>query len=340
VLVGVCDYPGSYEFPPRGYGGIERWLWATATGARQAGADVHLLGPAWRPELRTDWETKPVRLEDISSGSTALRELRSAGYDLLIVGHEYPSHPAWRRIREEIGCDVATFQHDPNFQHDADAFDRERARLYCYSQEMAERYAHHRPIRELAVHLGIGEAAPRAVAGRDLVWVGRIDAEKAPHLAARAAQLLGKRIRLVGPMFDANYVQQHERLLGGGHVEWAGELGGAAKTAAFSEASTFVYTYARQYIEAGAAVFGEALRAGTPVAALAWQEGTCAHAALCDRTGAVATVTADHDDEAAARALADAIMRTEELSPASVQDIGLDRFDPARHFAALATRPC
>ena len=25
MLVGVCDFPGSYAFPPAGYGGIERW---------------------------------------------------------------------------------------------------------------------------------------------------------------------------------------------------------------------------------------------------------------------------------------------------------------------------
>lgn len=45
MLVGVCDFPSGYQFPPHGYGGIERWLWAVAVGARQSGAEVHLLGP-------------------------------------------------------------------------------------------------------------------------------------------------------------------------------------------------------------------------------------------------------------------------------------------------------
>ncbi|MEV2276245.1 lasso peptide biosynthesis B2 protein [Nocardiopsis sp. NPDC049922] len=53
VLVGVCDFPGRYAFPPAGYGGIERWLWAVAVGARAAGADVHLLGPGWLPGRAT-----------------------------------------------------------------------------------------------------------------------------------------------------------------------------------------------------------------------------------------------------------------------------------------------
>ncbi|MFJ7205240.1 hypothetical protein ACIQWR_17060 [Streptomyces sp. NPDC098789] len=138
MLVGVCDFPGSYAFPPAGYGGIERWLWAVAVGA-----DVHLLGQGWLPDLEHDWVRKPVRLEDITVGSLAERELRDTGYDLLVVGHEYPSLPAWTRTWNELDCDVATFQHSPVFQHTATAtaFDGERSRLYCYSPEMIERYA-------------------------------------------------------------------------------------------------------------------------------------------------------------------------------------------------------
>lgn len=93
MLVGVCDFPGSYAFPPAGYGGIERWLWAVAAGARAAGADVHLLGPGWLTDLENNWVRKPVRLEDITAGSLAERELRGTGYDLLVVGHSTPRCP-------------------------------------------------------------------------------------------------------------------------------------------------------------------------------------------------------------------------------------------------------
>ncbi|RPF20355.1 hypothetical protein [Myceligenerans xiligouense] len=41
MLVGVCDFPSTYQFPPVGYEGIERWLWAVGVGAQAAGADVH-----------------------------------------------------------------------------------------------------------------------------------------------------------------------------------------------------------------------------------------------------------------------------------------------------------
>ncbi|NJQ04700.1 glycosyltransferase [Streptomyces lonarensis] len=339
MLVGVCDFPGSYAFPPAGYGGIERWLWAVAVGARTAGADVHLLGPSWLTDLEHDWVRKPVRLEDLTPGSLAERELRSAGYDLLVVGHEYPSLPAWTRTWNKLDCDMATFQHSPVFQHTDTAFDGKRSRLYCYSPEMIERYAAHQPIPELAVHLGLDEEEPPAVAGSDLIWLGRIDEEKAPHIAVRAAQILGRRIQIVGPVFDDAYVRRHQRLFSADHVKWVGELGGTAKTAVIRDASVFVYTYARAYVEAGAAVFGESLRAGTPVAALTWREGTCAQAALCDQTGVVAVADPAVDDETAAELLARAIERAEDLKYAVVQEIGMNRFDPARHFRAMASRP-
>ncbi|MER6088588.1 glycosyltransferase [Streptomyces bluensis] len=340
MLVGVCDFPGSYAFPPAGYGGIERWLWAVAVGARAAGADVHLLGPGWLPDLEPEWVRKPVRLEDVTAGSPTERELKAAGYDLLVVGHEYPSLPAWVRTWSGLECDVATFQHSPLFQHAASAFDGKRSRLYCYSPEMIERYAAHQPLPELAVHLGLDVDEPQAAQGRDLVWLGRVDEEKAPHLAVRAAQLLGRRIRIVGPVFSEDYVRSHKKLFAADHVEWAGELGGPAKTAAIQEASVFVYTCARTYVEAGAAVFGESVRAGTPVAVLTWRDGTCARAALCHRTGVTTVVPPEADDETAAQALAEAIERAADLDHNEVQAIGQQRFDPARHFEAMAALSC
>jgi glycosyltransferase involved in cell wall biosynthesis len=338
MMVGVCDFPGSYAFPPAGYGGIERWLWAAAIGARRAGADVHLVGPLWRSDLGDGWATDPVRLEELAPGSRQLARLRSAGYDLLIVGHEYPSLPAWRRAWEELDCDVATFQHAPDFRHTPDAFDGHRSRLYCYSPEMTERYLAHRPRPELAVHLGLGEQEPPATDGSDLVWLGRIDAEKAPHIAVMAAALLGRPIRVIGPVFDEAYAARHSDQFRVDRVDMAGELGGADKTAALRTGRALVYTYARNYVEAGAAVFGESLRAGTPVAALVWGQGTCAEAALCDGTGAVATVRPAVSDDEAASALAETIEQVALLKPASVQEIGQARFDPVRHFQALASR--
>jgi glycosyltransferase involved in cell wall biosynthesis len=338
MLVGVCDFPARYAFPPTGYAGIERWLWAVAVGARRVGATVHLLGERWRPELAADWCIDRIRLEDVSDGPQ-LAQLRAVGYDLLVAWHEYPARPTWRRVWEILGCDVATFQHGTNRRHPVGTFDGVSARLYCYSPEMMALYAADHPRAELAVHQGLGEDEPPAVDGRDLVWIGRIDADKAPHLAVLAAKRLARRIRVVGPIFDAAYLERYRSLFFSPDVELVGEVGGAAKTVEFHRAKVFIYTCARTYVEAGAAVFGEALRAGTPVAALAWRTATCAEVALCADTGKVAIVDPTENDECAAEALASAIEQTSMLRADAVQEIGLARFDPARHFQALAARP-
>lgn len=341
MKVGVCDYPSAYAFPPYGYGGIERWLWAVAVGATQAGAEVSLIGPQWRTDLPGEWTRLPLRLEEITPGSVAFHQLQALDLDLLVVGHEYPSLPAWRDTWDALDCDVVTFQHDPDFVHAPDAFDGQRSRLFCYSPEMIERYRQCVPYQALSVQFGLREDhVPLAQAGCDLVWLGRLDGQKAPHLAALAAAKLGMRLRIIGkPVRDDRYMEEYGDVLSSPRVELLGELAGTKKLAALSEASVFVYTSAREYVEAGAATFGEALRCGTSVAALAWRPGTCAESALCDQTGTMALADRELDDDAAAELLAEAIGRAQALPAETVQEIGLQRFDPAAHFRTLAARP-
>ncbi|MGH3778547.1 MAG: hypothetical protein ACRDRR_22865, partial [Pseudonocardiaceae bacterium] len=232
MRVGVCDYPSRYAFPPHGYGGIERWLWAVGVGARRAGADVHLLGPAWRRELPPEYIRLPLRLEDLRPGEPGFDVLRRLDLDLLVVGHEYPSLPAWRETWAALGCTVVTFQHYPDFRHLPDAFDGELSRLFCYSPEMVDRYAAHHPTQALSVQFGLGEEdPPEATRGKELLWLGRIDGQKAPHLAAMAASMLGQRLRIVGPILDRAYAAEHETELTAPHVELIGELAGLAKLA-------------------------------------------------------------------------------------------------------------
>lgn len=113
-------------------------------------------------------------------------------------------------------------------------------------------------------------------------------------------------------------------------------MAGPAKLDALRTAGTLVYTCARHYTEAGAAVFGEALRSGTPVAALTWRTGTCAQAALCGETGVIAQAHPGDDDQNAAGYLAEAILAAEQHDARRVQEIGRIRFDPIAHFRTLA----
>ncbi len=338
MIVGVCDYPSAYAFPPHGYGSIERWLWSAAVGARAWGAEVHLIGPQWRSELPAGFGRSDCRLEGLRPAEVSGGELDRLGLDLLIVGHAYPTLPAWRAVSDQLGCAVATFQHEPSFVHAPGTFNGRDVRLYCYSREMMDRFADHLPRQELSVQIGLHEDPLPAMPGRDLLWLGRVCAEKAPHIAAMAAARLGRDLRIVGPVHDAEYVRRHAAQLDAPHVIWAGELGGAAKAEALRDAAVLLYTSSREYVEAGAAIFGDALRAGTPVAAHVWRPGSCPEAALCPRTGSVVVADAAESDERAAEELAEAVLAAEKLAAQDVQRIGLARFDPVRHFTALAGR--
>ena len=336
MKIGVCDFPSQYSFPPTGYGSIERWLWACAEGAHTLGADVHLIGPQWRKEVPIPARRLPFRLESIDSDDAqAIERLRECRLDLLIVGHEYLSLPSWRAIRDQVEIPVATFQHMPTFAHHPTAFDGVGTRLCCYSAEMMSLYRHHRPSQCLSVQTGIEEDPLPARQGDSLIWMGRLCAEKAPHLAALAARKVNRPIRFFGPVHDTDYMRRHRHDFDSPLISFEGEVGQTAKTQALASGTAMVYTYARDYIEAGAAVFGDALRAGTPVVALTWNEGTCPHAALCDNTGTIAVANPKIDDEEAVALLADALNTTGSLDPSDVQTIGLQRFDPATHVRHL-----
>jgi hypothetical protein len=141
---------------------------------------------------------------------------------------------------------------------------------------------------------------------------------------------------VIGPILDRHYAQTHAAALTAPHVELVGELAGQAKLDQLRQAAVMVYTCAPDYVEAGAAVFGESLRSGTPIAALAWRPGTCADAALCADTGTLVDTAGVDEDEAAER-LADAVNQAERLDAQDVQYLGLRRFDPQRHVEALLT---
>ena len=103
--------------------------------------------------------------------------------------------------------------------------------------------------------------------GRYLVWSGRFTAEKAPHLAIRAANLAGYPLKMAGPVSDPDYFSREIGPRLGSNVTYVGHLeqkelaelvGGAA-------AALVTPTWDEPY----GLVVAEALACGTPVAAFA-----------------------------------------------------------------------
>ena len=101
--------------------------------------------------------------------------------------------------------------------------------------------------------------------GGNLIWLGRLAAEKGPHLAIAAARRAGLQIDLAGPVHDRHYFDREVRPLLEPGVRYLGHLTQAALDAALGHASASVVT--PLWDEPYGLVVAESLACGTPVAA-------------------------------------------------------------------------
>jgi glycosyltransferase involved in cell wall biosynthesis len=106
---------------------------------------------------------------------------------------------------------------------------------------------------------------PEGPGGADLVWSGRLVPEKAPHLAVRAARLLGRRIVLAGPVHDQQYFDAEIAPLLSVDVRYAGHLGVDDLARLVGAAACALVTPC--WDEPFGLVAAEAMLCGTPVAA-------------------------------------------------------------------------
>ncbi|CAM3307832.1 glycosyltransferase [Dermacoccus barathri] len=99
-----------------------------------------------------------------------------------------------------------------------------------------------------------------------LAWVGRITPEKAPHLAAVAARLAGRPLRLVGPVSDRAYFESQVAPLLGNDITHLGSLGSADIASVLGSSDALLVTPVWE--EPFGLVAVEASLCGTPVIAL------------------------------------------------------------------------
>lgn len=338
MRVGILDHPSNYAFPPHGYGAQEKWFWSVAVGAKRSGADVVLVGPDWRDDLPYGFGRLPIRLED--ADARGVKRFKQQKFDLLVIGHEYTSLPAWRSRFDDLDSEVSAFQHRPDYSPANGAFDGASRRLYVFTPEMEKLYSASSPGRTNGVCFADSEESVPKVQPGDgtLVWASKLHPSKAPHIAAMAAAMLKRHIYFYGPIWDAEYLRRHRSAFATPFVHFMGEIVGQAKLQAFVKASCLVYSCHRDYVEAGSAFFSDPLRCGLPVAAQVWRRGTAASTALSSDTGFVEIVDPSADDHLAASGLAACIEQAMELDRGQVQEAGLIRFDPVTQFHDLASR--
>lgn len=108
---------------------------------------------------------------------------------------------------------------------------------------------------------------PLGPGGDQLVWVGRITAEKGTHLAIAAARAAGRDLRVIGPVYDRDYYETSVRPLLGDGVVHHGHLDHTETARIVGSSAACLVT--PRWEEPFGLVAGEAMMCGTPVIALA-----------------------------------------------------------------------
>jgi glycosyltransferase involved in cell wall biosynthesis len=108
---------------------------------------------------------------------------------------------------------------------------------------------------------------PLGPGGDNLVWFGRITAEKGPHMAIAAARRAGLPLVLAGPVSDAAYFERAIAPSLGEHVRYAGHLNQDELSRLLGRSAVALIT--PMWDEPYGLVVAEAMSCGTPVVAFA-----------------------------------------------------------------------
>jgi glycosyltransferase involved in cell wall biosynthesis len=150
-----------------------------------------------------------------------------------------------------------------------------------------------------------------------LLFVGRFNPEKAPHLAIDAARAAGRRIVLAGKVnepAEQKYFDTVIRPRLGADVDYVGEVDATAKRELYAKARCLLFPV--RWPEPFGMVMIEAMACGTPVVAL--DCGSVPEVVVDGTTGVIC---------AAPEELPAAITKTERLRPADCRAHVADHFD-------------
>jgi glycosyltransferase involved in cell wall biosynthesis len=321
--------PPWYAIPPRGYGGIESLIYWLAEDLYARGHDVTVIGAGPRAiagRFLTTFANPPS--ERIGE---AMPEVTHALYAADLV----------EELQREARLDVI---HD-HCAASVLAATRHSAPMVVTAHwpvdgELLSYYRHIGPgislvavadfQRRLAprlpwvgtVHNAIQADAYPFESSKDdfCLFLGRMSAEKAPHLAIEAARAAGRRIVVAGKCtekIERDFFEARVRPLLGPDAEWVGEADTQLKAELLGRARCLVFPV--QWNEPFGLVMVEAMACGTPVVAL--RAGAVPEVVEHGVTGFVC----DRVDELPA-----AIGRVDELEPKACRQRVLDHFDVAQ----------
>jgi glycosyltransferase involved in cell wall biosynthesis len=290
--------PPWYEIPPGAYGGIEWMCYWLVEGLNARGHDVTLVG-----------------VGDTETSARFVRTYREAPSDR--VGESFPEVVHAAAVGDALrgrdfdvvhdnslaGPLLAYGRSEPTVVTAHGPVDGEIGRLYRLIAQVARLVAISDAQQRLApdlawlgtIHNAIPiEDYPFSVDKEDFaVWLGRMNPDKAPHLAIDAAREAGLPILLAGkctePSERSYFEREIEPRLDGGRVEWLGEADTERKKDLLVRARCFVFPI--QWEEPFGIVMVEAMACGTPVVAL--RAGSVPEVVVPGETGFICDDPAD-----------------------------------------------
>ncbi|KQQ51183.1 MULTISPECIES: glycosyltransferase [unclassified Plantibacter] len=269
-------------------GGLESAVWSEVAALRARGHEVTFIGVRGSdfvergsvfelPELRWPrWASPDDERYPPSHATRSIPALRRAleavsarpgRYDV-VSNHCLDALPV--ELAPRLGVPMITTLHTPVDASVATAANRSGAagsRFLSVSEYTRRTWADAGVESEVLLN-GIDPTAwPAGRGGEDLVWFGRIVAEKAPHLAVDVARRLGRRLVIAGRVGDPAYAERVLAPLLGRDVRHVGPLEPTRLAALVGRSAAAVSTPA--WAEPFGLVAPEALMTGTPVVSFA-----------------------------------------------------------------------
>lgn len=264
-------------------GGLESLTWHLCRGLRDRGAQVSVFaGRGSDPRLGArELATRPLDLsaaarQDVAMPPTAWLSEHHAYLQVMLelhrrddvdVIHNNSLHHLPVAMAAACRAPMVTTLHTPPtpWLEPAIAIAEDpRSRYVAVSGHTRQAWRH--VVDATVVPNGVDVRRWRPGPGGDaLAWAGRLVPEKAPHLAIDIARAAGLRLRLAGPIGDADYVRDmvYPRL--GPDVEYVGYLRTEALVALFGQSAATLVTPV--WDEPYGLVAAESLACGTPVVA-------------------------------------------------------------------------
>jgi len=262
ALISHDTYPIAEPFA----GGLESFTWQLAKGLRDRGIAVTVFaGPGSDPDLGVEeLHVEPVQLSLHARADTSMPRER-------VVQETFAYLGCMQQLAARSDIDVV---HNNSLHFLPIALSQmlrvpflgEAARVTAVSRATANRWAH--VLDPRVIHNGVDfERWEYGDGGPDLVWMGTITPEKGPHVAAQIAKQANRRLRIAGPLSDADYFDSVLTPLLDDDVTYVGHL--RHRELAVLVGSSAACLVTPLWEEPFGLVAAEAMACGTPVLALA-----------------------------------------------------------------------